>query len=336
MKWITLILFLLSSMLVAQQPLQYDVSENSDPILIITTRGSIFDQARNGLINEIRDEFNISVIEVSNQTSMVEFDSVINENTSIKAVVLIGNNAIRIYKKYSGQNWEKTESIQAISLLALDVQRAVSGIRNVTGIAYEPPMVTALINFRRVVNKPLDKVGVIYRNSFKNFVAEHTQLSSKEGITIESIEISDDTSKHHDEILKALQALQKKSIDAFWLFNDNIILKPNLLGNIWIPFFKKEKVPLIAGVESLVDPKLDFGTFAVIPDPAALGEQAAEILFDLKLDNWEHDGVLIYPAISMYSVLNFKKAAALVDEKNLKTYEVSKVLYKSSKSKGNK
>ncbi|MDO5576821.1 MAG: hypothetical protein Q4F84_07050, partial [Fibrobacter sp.] len=71
-------------------------------------------------------------------------------------------------------------------------------------------------------------------------------------------------------------------------------------------------------------------------DPAALGEQAAEILFDLKLDNWEHDGVLIYPAISMYSVLNFKKAATLVNEKNLKTYEVSKVLYKSSKSKGNK
>ncbi|MDO5576870.1 MAG: hypothetical protein Q4F84_07300, partial [Fibrobacter sp.] len=254
MKRMTLILLLLNCMLAAQQTLQYDVSEeNSDPVLILTTKGSIFDQARNGLINEIRDEFNISVIEVSEQTSMMEIDSVVNENKGIRAVVLIGNNAIRVYKKYSGQNKEKTESIQVISLLALDIQRAVSGIRNVTGIAYETPMVTALINFRRVVNKPLDKVGVIYRNSFKNFVTEHTQLSSKEGITIESIEISDDPSKHNDEILKALQDLQKKSIDAFWLFNDNIILKPKLLGEIWIPFFKKEKVPLIAGVESLVD-----------------------------------------------------------------------------------
>ncbi|HLV31884.1 MAG TPA: hypothetical protein VKY57_09970 [Chitinispirillaceae bacterium] len=333
MKWVPFTLLLLISLIAAQESLQY-ITEDSDPVLILTARGSIFDQARNGLVNEIRDEFAVSIVEINEETSLEDIDKQINGYKDTKAVVLIGNNAIRTYKKYSSLYKEKTESVQIVSLLALDIQRAVSGLENVTGIAYETPMVTALVNFRRVISKPLNKVGVLYRNPFKEFVKQHTLFCSREGITIEGIEISDDTSKHHEEINNSLQVLLKeKNVDAFWLVNDNVLLKPHLLGNVWIPVFKKGKVPLIAGVESLVDPKLDFGTFAVIPDPVALGEQAAEIIFDLKLDNWEHSGIMIYPAISMYSVLNFKKATEITDKKNLKTYEVSKVLYKSKRSK---
>ena len=214
-----------------------------------------------------------------------------------------------------------------MTILALDLKRALSGIENAIGIAYETPIVSALVNFRRVVNKPLTKVGVLYRKPFKEFVEKQTLFCFKERIEIKGIEIGDDTSNYQNMIASALQTLLKEEkVDAIWVANDNVLLKPELLGNVWLPAIKNKKVPLIVGVEALVKPELNFGTFAVIPDPAALGEQAAEIIFDLKADDWEHSGIVIYPAISMYSVLNFKKATEITNMQYLKTYEVSKVL----------
>lgn len=328
MKCALIITLFFTSILIAQDNVRFR-SDNLDQVLILATKGGIFDQARNGLVNEIRDEFSISVVEINKESSIKDIDTYINGYNDIKAVVLIGNNAIRFYKKYAALNKEKTGSIQVVTILALDVERAVLGLANVSGIAYETPMVTALVNFRRAVSRPLNKVGVIYRNKFEQFVKQHTIFCSREGITVKGVEISDDTLKNAEELQKAFRTLLKEErVDAFWLANDNVLLKPHLLGNVWIPALKKAKVPLIVGVESLVDPKLDFGTFAVIPDPVALGEQAAGIIFDLKLDDWEHTGTVIHPAISMYSVLNFKKAREIADKKDLKTYEVSKVLYK--------
>jgi ABC-type uncharacterized transport system substrate-binding protein len=190
-------------------------------------------------------------------------------------------------------------------------------------------MLTALVSFRRVFSKPVDKVGVLYRNPLKQFIEKHTHYCAREKISIKGIEISDDTSKIELDISSALQNLiRTEKVDALWIPNDNVLLKPEYLGNIWLPELKKKKVPLIVGVEALVNPELNFGTFAVIPDPVALGEQAAEIVYNLKADDWQHSGVMIHPAISMYSVLNLKKAYEIAAKEDFKTYEVSKILKK--------
>lgn len=327
MKCALLIVLLLNCFIQAQDT-EYLNSEN-DQVVIFATKGSIFDQARNGLVNEIRDDFSVSVIEINENTSIGDIDSVIDSYNVPKAVVLIGNNAIRSYVKYANQNKQKTKSIQVVTMLALDVQRAVSGIENVNAIAYETPMLTALVSFRRVFSKPVDKVGVLYRNPLKQFIEKHTHYCAREKISIKGIEISDDTSKIELDISSALQNLiRTEKVDALWIPNDNVLLKPEYLGNIWLPELKKKKVPLIVGVEALVNPELNFGTFAVIPDPVALGEQAAEIVYNLKADDWQHSGVMIHPAISMYSVLNLKKAYEIAAKEDFKTYEVSKILKK--------
>lgn len=327
MKCVFFIVLLLNSLILAQGAGYLD--SESDQILVFATKGSIFDQARNGLINEIRDDFTVSVIELDENTSTEYIDSVINGYDLPKAAVLIGNNAIRSYIKYSNKNRQKTEPIQVVTILALDVQRAVSGLENVNAIAYETPMLTALVSFRRTFNKPVDKVGVLYRNSLKSFIEKHTHYCAKEKISIRGIEISDDTSKIQLDIASALQNLiGNEKVDALWIPNDNVLLKPEFLGNIWFPALKKKKIPLIVGVEALVNPELNFGTFAVIPDPVALGEQAAEIIYNLKADDWQHTGIMIHPAISMYSVLNIKKAYEIAAKEDFKTYEVSKILKK--------
>ena len=178
MKCALLIVLLLNCFIQAQDT-EYLNSEN-DQVVIFATKGSIFDQARNGLVNEIRDDFSVSVIEINENTSIGDIDSVIDSYNVPKAVVLIGNNAIRSYVKYANQNKQKTKSIQVVTILALDVQRAVSGIENVNAIAYETPMLTALVSFRRVFSKPVDKVGVLYRNPLKQFIEKHTHYCARE------------------------------------------------------------------------------------------------------------------------------------------------------------
>ena len=95
---------------------------------------------------------------------------------------------------------------------------------------------------------------------------------------------------------------------------------------VWLPFFATHKVPVIVGIESLVKPELDFGTYAVIPEPRAMGEQAAGLIIDLKEKNWKSDGAIVYPAISVYSVLNMKKAVQITDAKSINFNEVIRVL----------
>lgn len=326
MRTTLVIIFLCFNLVSAQENATYALEKN-DAVFIITASGSIFDQARNELVNELRDEFSVSICEINEAATIEQIASLFNSNGIPKSVVLIGNNAIRMYLKYSDQYKKKTEGIQVVTILALDVQRAVAGIPNVNAISYETPIVTALVNFRRVLDKPINKVGVIYRKAYQEFVVKQARFCRKENIEIKGLEISDDAGKHQTEITEALKTFLKKDpVDALWVVNDNILLKPELLGNVWLPTLKKNKTPLIVGVEALANPKLNFGTFAVIPDPVALGEQAAEIIFDLKFDSWSHNGIMIHPAISTYSVLNVKKATEFTELEKLKVFEVSKVL----------
>lgn len=326
MKHIILILMLCQLISAQDKSLSFS-EEEPDPVLLITAKGGIFDLARNGLVNELRDDFSLSTIEINDTTSLDDIDRIINSFTIPKVVICIGNKAVHLYKSYDSKNRIITKSIQVVTILALDIKRAVAGIPNVNGIAYETPMVTALVGFRRVMGLPLAKVGVIYRAPFRDFLDEHSRYCAREKISIKSFEISNDPSGHKEEISTALRKLVKKEhIDALWIANDDVLLTPDLLGTVWLPILNRTKIPVIVGVEALVKPDLNFGTFAVIPDAVALGEQAADIVFDLKLDNWEHTGTIFHSAFSMYSVLNLKKAKQITKQTTIKTYEVSKVL----------
>jgi hypothetical protein len=81
-------------------------------------------------------------------------------------------------------------------------------------------------------------------------------------------------------------------------------------------------------VETLVNPALQFGTYAVLPDPQALGEQAAHLLSQLMDNNWQFSETKVFPPISVYSVLNMEKAGRITDEKKMNLEEVTKVLRK--------
>jgi hypothetical protein len=297
-----------------------------DALLVLWSEGVLFEAGRNGLVNELKDEFAITDLKVNEATKADDIQEKFAA-TRPRSVVLIGNNSIRLYAQYVDKNKTEAGTVPVVAILALDVKRAVSGLPKVRCIAYETPMVTALVSFRRVMNMPIETVGVIYRKVSAEFVAEHARYCQREKIVVKGILVGDDAAGHRKEIANALKQLVKKDrVQAFWVPNDNIILKPELLVGVWLPLFAAEKVPVIVGVESLVRPEMEFGTYAVIPDPVAMGEQAAGLVTDLRDDGWKCDGTIVYPAISMYSVLNMKKAVLITDEKGIHRNEVTKLL----------
>jgi hypothetical protein len=294
-------------------------------ILLFTPDGEIFNQTIRGMKNEFDGSYSLEIAVTSDETTEKSIGEII-VSTSPQAVVLMGNRAIKLYKMYTKTNPDKNGSIPVVALLASQVEKATNGLKNINGIAYETPMITALVNFRAIFGTQLDNVGVIYRDVFKKFVQQHTEYSKREKINIKSILIGNDITKYKREIGKALkQLVLKDKVDVFWLPNDNKLLKTELLVNTWIPMFLKHNIPIIVGVEALVIPENRFGTYAVIPEPMAMGEQAAQIIFDLEETGWKFAEKEFFPAISVYSVLNMAKLSGISTEKlNLK--EVTKIL----------
>jgi hypothetical protein len=297
-------------------------------VLVVAPHGMIYEQVAEGLGGELGISHSIQTMFFDSNFTAADFNVRLAQNEPT-AVVLMGNRTIRVYKQYVDECRKSKNPVPVITLLAAQMEQAIDGLDNVQGIGYETPIVTALVNFRKIINKPIIRVGIVYRSVFEPFVKQQTDYCKKEKIDIVGIMIGTTTKNLTSEIRNALQQLiHKNKVDAVWVPNDNVLLTPEFLGEVWIPVFRKNKIPVIVGVESLVKPELDFGTFAVIPDPKAMGEQAAELVYDLEESGLKFTTTSVYPAISVYSVLNMKKLIAVpgIVPSRLKLDGVSKVL----------
>jgi hypothetical protein len=295
-------------------------------ILILSSKGEIYESAIFGLKEELDDDFAIKVIEHTTDTSIEQLDMYFNSVTP-NAVVITGNQPLKLYRKYSAEIQKKFEQIPVISILAHDTKNAISIFDNAIGITFETPIITSLVKFRAIINKPMERVGLVYRKSLEESVNYHMVYCEKEKITLSGVLLGDKPGEYKKEISNALHMLVKKhKIQALWVPNDTIILKPELFKDVWLPFAAKNSTPVIVGTESLVNPDLKFGTFAVIPEPRATGEQAAGIIISLMENHWQINGVIVYPTISVFTILNLEKAKTLTDSINLD--RVHKVLEK--------
>ncbi len=301
-----------------------NASPEANKILIFTPEGEVFNETINGLKNELSRYYKLEIFFISKEMS----ENFINEkieSISPKVIFLLGNRAIKIFKTYIQKYPAKNGNVPVIALLASQVEGALEGLVNVGGIAYETPMVTALINFRSIFGMQISKVGVIYRSVFEKFINQHTEYCKREKIIVKSIHINDSRGIRSNEIKNAIkQLLQKEKVDVFWVPNDNRLLESKLLSEVWIPIFNKHKIPVVVGVETLAKPDINLGTYAVIPEPISMGEQAAQMVFDLEESGWKFTLPKIYPAISVYSVLNMKKLSGISTAK-LNIREVNKI-----------
>jgi hypothetical protein len=235
-----------------------------------------------------------------------------------KAVVLMDNNSLRLWKEYQQQSGDTT--IPTLSLMGIMLEKAVSGLSNATGISYEVPAVTVFVNLRSILKQPLKNVGVVHRASMDDFIKKQSSFCEPENIILKTYRV-DDKVDAAEGLRKGLdELLGKEGVDGLWVLNDNFFLNAKLLKEVWLPAAAKHKKPIVVGVESLVQSNLNFGAFAVLPDHYALGSQAANVLIELQENNWSASGRAVDQPLSVLKYLNTKisKKTLSIDEEKLK------------------
>ncbi len=108
--------------------------------------------------------------------------------TSPKLIVLMDNVSISLFKRYQNTLKNKRESIPSVSLLGVTVEEAIKELSNSTGISYEIPIVSSIIQFRQVFPlRKIDKVGVVHREFMQEYVSKNKMFCATEKITIINI-----------------------------------------------------------------------------------------------------------------------------------------------------
>lgn len=277
------------------------------PLVFIAMPSSApFQATRRGLMGELGTAFNLSTFVVGPDTTAQGFASALTAAHPV-CLVLMNNTTVRLYRDYqsarAGQSFPPAVVVMTSYLEDIRAQ-----LKNTTGIAYEVPGVTAFVGLRDIVKVPISRIGVIHAPSSAGFIERQRTLAAKEQIALVPIEIESQPGLR--QIQEAFRTLRYgKRIDALWVLNDNRLLKNGkFLLDVWQPQVEALRVPVIVGTAPLVNAEAPFGTFAVLPDHAALGGQAANLVLDLSENGWDAAAHDIDLPLSTVNVLDVPSA----------------------------
>jgi hypothetical protein len=251
---------------------------------------------RSALIMEIKRDFDVRTAIIDGHSADLGPDL---ERSRPTCLVLIDDPAVRLYARYlEGRHGNATP---AVVMMSSYFDTMTGGLSNATGVANEIPAVTYLVNLRSLISRPVNKVGVLHRHSFRGFIERQRDLAAGEQIGIIPVEVSDRPSEA--EVRSALRTLGKSGIDALWVMNDN-----ELLDGARLQAFRAEAatlhLPVVVGRAALVSVEAHLGTMAVLPDLGPLGVQAANLLFDISENDWSTQQNPVELPISTVTVVN--------------------------------
>jgi hypothetical protein len=303
----------------------YDAVAQS-PVLVIRPNGKDFKEVVKSLSDDLSNDAKIYETVIEPRINENAIESAMRKYAP-SAIVLMDNNSISYYKKYSKLLPDSAQNIPSISIMGILVGNAISGIENAEAISYEIPIVTSVINLRLLIGTPIRKVGIVHRELMKDLIEQNRGACARENINIISRVIPNKAGFLSLPLKKAInELLTDEHVDALWIPNDNILISPAFLTEVWIPQINKFKKPVIVGIEVLASPSLDFGMLAVIPDHNALGVQAASLIINAKENNWKVHTGNVDPSLSVYKILNLRKAQELYNIKKENCKNIDKIL----------
>ena len=273
------------------------------PLLFIAMPDSPpFRVVRRSLVEELQGDFDFVTTLVPRGSSPDAFALSVERHRP-KAVVVMDNPVLALYRRYAASRPAGDPAPPAVAVMTSFLDE-LTDRSNTTGITYEVPGVTAFVQLRSVIARPVRKVAVLHRPKLRGFIERQARLAAKEQIKLVPIEVSADPSA--GEIRAALNLVVKShGTDALWVLNDNGLLRDaSFLEAAWRPALARLDMPVVVGLPSLVVPEARFGNFAVVPDHEALGVQAAQLIYKLAEEGWRVDGQPIEPAISTVTIAN--------------------------------
>jgi hypothetical protein len=270
-------------------------------VLVAMPDSASFRSVRSTLVDELKKDFDIETVVVDRRMTATELGHRVEQKRPA-CVVLMDNPTVGLYRAYARNRGRPVAP--AVVVMTSFLEELRDNFRNASGVAYEVPGVTAFVNLRAVITRPVNRVGVIHRPAFRRFVERQKALAQKEEITLVPVEVPAEPTAA--EVRAALNSL--RSVDALWVLNDNVLLRDGaFLDAAWRPELGAMNVPVVVGVSTLVSTEARFGTFAVLPDHEALGVQAANIVFELSENDWRADEFPIELPVSTLTVVNLKQ-----------------------------
>jgi hypothetical protein len=256
------------------------------------------------LRDELADDYDTMTLQFDATTTPERIGAEIARIRPV-CVVLMNNPTLRAYEQ-----WQHTSKLAAyppaVVLMASFLGDLDGRIRNASGIAYEVPAITMFVSMRSFLDRPTRRVGVVYRRPFQAFIETQRSLAAIENIELVPLAVGAQATVK--ELDRALRRIRSAKVDAIWVTNDNgLFATPEHVLSAWLPNLHAARLPVAVGVRALVNAKVPFGTFAVVPDHEAMGVQAANMIVDLAANGWRADGKVALP-ISVKTVLDVPRA----------------------------
>lgn len=238
-----------------------------------------------GLSDELSRDYRLVAVRVERSTDVgIVAEAVVRHRPA--GLVLMNNPTVMAYREYQ-RGHAGSKFPPAVVVMTSFLDDPARQVQSGTGISYEVPLITVMTNLRKLIALPTERVGVVVRAPLRGFVNRQVELARREQVTV--VEEVVGVEPNPSEVKRAIRRLKQRA-DIIWVLNDDHLLSPRLIAEAWLPGLDERPwLPTIVGAASLVSPQHSFGTFAVLPDHAALGAQAASLLMDIAADGWTLD-----------------------------------------------
>ncbi len=297
-----------------------------ETLLVFRPEGKDFTEVLKGMKSELQGEYRIEEWLITADLKPEDMDIRIKQ-ANPKLIILMDNWIINLFKKYQYALPDSAAVIPSVSLMAISLEKEIAGLKRATGISYEVPIITSAVNLRNIIGKPIPKIGVVHREFLNGFIADNSGYCKKEGIEIVSVALKNKEEDFKGSVKNALELLfQDRKIDVLWVPNDNVLLSVDIIKTVWLPLIHKYQKPVIVGVETLVNPALGFGTFAVLPDHVELGKQLAGKILEISDSGFKVQSGSVNQPLSVIKILDLAQARKILNLGKERLGSVDKVM----------
>ncbi|MBF0297810.1 MAG: hypothetical protein HQK51_03775 [Oligoflexia bacterium] len=279
--------------------------------LMVTEHNKQFNEIASIIENELKSKYNVEKYFLDENAEYKSFEEKVKESKPA-VLILINNPAVNLALKYN----EKNPAINGVALMGLNLRGLLKGQKNICGISFDIPIYTLVTQFAMLMEKNIKKVLVYSRDSiFSPVTAINESRLKTSGVTLITKNV-EKYGKNKTDVEKFLQEEKKKfntiknEFDVITILLDSAFLSPDFFKDFWIPLSNEAQVPLIAGVESLVSPQLNFAVFGITPNIADLGLQAVQMITAV-INGEKAEDISVEEPLGGNKILNSKKAETL-------------------------